>query len=69
MADVTDNTALNRFELVENGLILPQDAESLLQISQLQIVCLYRAGNAGLGNFNFGLFGVGIAFGYRASCP
>jgi hypothetical protein len=59
---IMDRGILN--ELVENGLVLPQDAKRLLQIGQLEIVGLYRVGNAGLRDFNFGLFRVSIAFGY-----
>src|ERR1700679_1516380 len=49
-------------ELVKNSFVLPQDAECLLQIGQLEIVSLHRVGDAGLRYSNLGLFRVGIAF-------
>jgi hypothetical protein len=54
-------------ELVEDGLVLPQDAKCLLQIGQLEIVGFYRIGKAGLRDFNLSLFRVGIALGYLAT--
>jgi hypothetical protein len=56
-------------ELAKNELVLPQDAERLLQIRQLEIVGLYRIGDAGFRYFYFRLFRVGVAFGYCASQP
>lgn len=50
-------------ELTENGLVLPQDFQCLLQVGELQIIRLYGISNTGLCYLKLGLLSVGLSFG------
>src|SRR5580698_2279727 len=56
-------------QLVENGLVLAQDAECLLQVSKLEIVDLHSIGNADLDHIDFGLLCVSITISYLSTEP
>jgi hypothetical protein len=49
-------------QLVENGLVLAEDAERLLQVSELDLVRLHRIGDASSGHSYLSLCDIGTAF-------